>query len=78
MKKQVMKLLRLAKREGDADARDVLDYIKKCDLMNKTMTCTGSCYEWTYFKWDDITVHYNGLTEEITVYIDNNHWTLCE
>ena len=78
MKKQVMKLLRMAQKELDYEARDVLHYIKNTNMMKKPMKCEGSCYEWTYFSWDILKVHYNGITEEIVVYWGKNSWTLCD
>lgn len=79
MKKQVMKVLRLAKKDGDTTARDTLDCIKKTGLMDVPMKCDGSCYEWTYFKWGFLKVWYNGATDEVKVWYDHNTcWTLCE
>lgn len=80
MKKLVLKLLRLAKKDGDYVARDVLDYIKKTEMQYKPMLCTGQSYNWTYFKWDCLVVHYNGQTDVIEVFYNEGkrHWTLCE
>ena len=79
MRKQVLKVLRLAKKDGDTVARDVLDCIKKTGMMDAPMIYEGNSYEWTYFKWNFLKVWYNGKTDEIKVWFEHNTcWTLCE
>lgn len=78
MKKLVLKLLRMAKMEGDSEAKEALAYIEKNDLKKQTMVYFNSCLENTWFNWGNIRVAYNGRTDEITVFYKESQWTLCE
>lgn len=77
MKNLVLKLLRMAKKDGDRDARDLLTYIDKNDLRKCSVTYFNSCGTVTYFNWNALRIAYDGRTEEITVFWGDHHWTLC-
>lgn len=81
MKKLAMKLIRMAAKDGDQEAKNLLKYIKENGLMHRPMYYFNSYAEATFFKWggDDIKVAYHGgPDEEIKVFYKENCWTLCE
>lgn len=67
MKKLAMKLIRMAAKDGDSEAKKLLKYIKDNGLMGKRLAYFNSYAEATFFKWDDeVTVaYYGGPDEEI-------------
>ena len=80
MKKLVMKLLLMAKKDGDRKAAALLKHIETEGLMNKPLEYFAYLGD-TVFTWgEDIKVAYRsyGSTEEIVVTFDGHHWTLCE
>lgn len=79
MKKLARKLIRMAAKDGDQVAKDLLKHIEKDGLMRRRMAYLSSYAEATFFQWDDIKVgYYGGPDEEIKVFWEGKSWTLCE
>lgn len=79
MKKLARKLIRMAAKDGDQVAKELLKHIEKDGLMQMRIVCYESCDETVCFRWDDIIVIYQGLRdEEISVSWNNDVWVLCE
>ena len=79
MKKLARKLIRMAAKDGDQAAKELLKHIEKDGLMHKPMTYFNSYAEATFFHWADINVAYHGgPDEEVKVFWEGNSWSLCE
>lgn len=81
MKKLVLKLLRMAKKDGDPEAAALLEYIEKSGLLNRPLVYFSSYAEATFFKWGEeirVAYHSYGQDEVIKVFHGGSCWSLCE
>ena len=62
------RILRLLRKNGDA--LYCLAWRKGTKTYDSTLQITNHYQEWVYFEWAGMVIHFNVLTDKITIFVD--------